>query len=344
MLMTEPATRTVPSASANRLMQNSPFEGRRNRPLVAKEPRIPRLGVEPVRAGNGGEAPSVTPAWAWPQPGAIEGRRAQAACRQLSSGCVHEGESGPGHRLGAGVEGDGPPGGRLCLCRRSAGGDAGLAPLFAAERDELAAVGGRHPRGAVLRVHGLAAGHVPGQAQQCQIPADAHRARPELGPQFVRDVSDMLQLQPDPPIGLLREAYLDPTALAAELPCGGEAVRRVAALDRAARVALELVAAAHPQVTGDRQEPPWDALGVGARVPEVVDGALVGLADGEHAGLARLQRPAADFSSYLADLVLDIDHDSLLLSPSDCARRRWRRPRASSVASASSGGVQNRRN
>src|SRR5262249_44367608 len=154
----------------------------------------------------------------------------------------------------------------------------------------------------------------------------------------------MLELQPDPPVGLRREAYLDPAALTAELPCGGEAVRRVAAFDRAARVALELVAAAYPQVTGDRQEPPWDALGVSARVPDVVQAALVGLADGDHASLAGLQHLAADFSPHLADLVLDIDHDPLLLSPSDCAKRRRRRPRANSVASASSGGAQNRRN
>src|SRR5215813_14619681 len=103
MLMTEPATRTVPSASANRLMQNSPFEGRRNRPLVAKEPRIPRLGWNQYVQETAGRLRVLHPAWAWPQPGAIEGRRAPAACRQLSSGCVHEGESGPGHRLGAGV-------------------------------------------------------------------------------------------------------------------------------------------------------------------------------------------------------------------------------------------------
>ena len=41
---------------------------------------------------------------------------------------VGDGASGLGRRLGAGVEGDGPLGGRLCLGRGGAGGDAGLAP------------------------------------------------------------------------------------------------------------------------------------------------------------------------------------------------------------------------
>src|SRR5690349_3123633 len=153
----------------------------------------------------------------------------------------------------------------------------------------------------------------------------------------------MLQLQPDPSVRLLGQRYLDPALLPAELPGSGEAVRWVAALDRAARVALELVAAAKPQVPGDRQEPPCDALGVRAGVPHVIQAALVGLADGDHPGLARFQHLAADLSAYLADLVLDIDHACSLLSSPGCIRRRWRRPRASSVARASSGGVQNRR-
>src|SRR5215472_12742191 len=153
----------------------------------------------------------------------------------------------------------------------------------------------------------------------------------------------MLKLQPDPPVRLLGQRYLDPALLPAELPGGGEAVRRVAALNRAACVALELVAAAKPQVTGDRQEPPRDALGVGAGVPHVIQAALVGLADGDHPGFASCQRLAADLAAHLADLVLDIDHACSLLSSPGRIRRRWRRPRASSVARASSGGVQNRR-
>jgi len=139
---------------------------------------------------------------------------------------------------------------------------------------------------------------VPRQADQRQIPADAHRAGPELGPPFVGDVGDVVQLEPDPSPGPLGKADLDPAGLTAELPRGGETVWRVATLDRAARVARELVAATQPQVTGDRQEPPWDALGIGAGVPDVVQAALVRLADGDNSGLARLQYLGADLAPY----------------------------------------------
>src|SRR5262249_49584455 len=188
--------------------------------------------MEPLRKGSVEEAFSVT----------------RAGCLPAHS---PRGTSGSGNQLGAGVEGDGPRGGRLCPCRGSAGGDAGLAPLFAAERDELAALlrARPGPRGALLGAHRPAAGHVPGQPDQRQIPADAHRARPELGPPFVGNVGDVLELEPDPPLGLLGQTDLDPADLTAELPCGGETVRRGAALDRAARAALQLVAATQPPAT-----------------------------------------------------------------------------------------------
>src|ERR1700746_3580916 len=105
----------------------------------------------------------------------------------------------------------------------------------------------------------------------------------------------MLQLEPGLPAGLRGEAHLDPADLAGELPGRGEAVRRIAALDGAARVAFQLIAAAQPQVTGDRQEPSWDPFRVGAGVPGVVEGAVIGLADGHDSRFTRLQDSAADF-------------------------------------------------
>src|SRR5262249_62033750 len=122
---------------------------------------------------------------------------------------------------------------------------------LAAEHDELVAVVRPQPRGALLRVHRLTAGQVPGETHQRLVPADTHRAKPELGPQILGDVGDMLQLQPDPPVRPLAEAYLDPAALATELPGGGEAVRRVATPDRAAPGGPELGGAAPLQRTGD---------------------------------------------------------------------------------------------
>src|SRR5882762_8442096 len=161
-----------------------------------------------------------------------------------------------GSARGGGVGGDGPPGHRARLGLVAAAGDVGLAPALAAEPHELLALGGRGPR------HAL-------------------RGRAELRPALVADVRDVLDLQPRPVGRLDGETDLDPAHLAAVLPGGEEALRRVTALDRAARVAFELVAAAELQLTGYRQEPARDAFGAGAGVPDVLDGGGVGLADGD---------------------------------------------------------------
>jgi hypothetical protein len=68
-----------------------------------------------------------------------------------------------------------------------------------------------------------------------------------------------------------RQPQLDPRHFATVLPGRAEAVRRIAQLERAAGVAFELISAALAQIAGDRQEPAWDAFGVGARVPDVLD-------------------------------------------------------------------------
>src|SRR5205823_348405 len=136
-----------------------------------------------------------------------------------------------------------------------------------------------------------------------------------------------------------RQPYLDPADVAAELPGGGEALRRVAALDRAAGVAFQLVLPAGLQLAADRQEPAGDALGVRAGVPQVAGVGVVDLADREDTGLLPLDHPVAERPADGADLVADVDHE-----PSPSVRRRARLPRAISVASASSGGVQYRRN
>src|SRR6185437_13466132 len=200
-----------------------------------------------------------------------------------------------------------------------AAGDVGVAPALAAERHEPLALVGRDPGGTVGRVESGRPGQVLAQAQQDRVPADADRARAELGPHVIADVRDVLDLQPGPDrrpaVFERRQADLDPAHLAAELPGDEEAVRRVAALDRAARVALELVAAAELELARDRQEPPGDALGAGAGVPDVLDGGVVGLADDDGARLARLHGPRADPALDGVDLVDDIDHGATFPSP-----------------------------
>src|SRR6516165_4658227 len=173
---------------------------------------------------------------------------------------IQEAAGSPGLARGAGVGGDGPPGHRARLGLVGAAGDVSFAPALAAERHEALALVGRRPGHTLLRVHGRAAGQVQAQAQDRRVPADADRCGAELGPPLVTDVRDVLDLQPGALGRLGREPDLDPAHLPAVLPGGGEAVRRITALDRAARVALELVAAAELQFPGDRQEPPRDAL------------------------------------------------------------------------------------
>src|SRR5262249_33484482 len=139
-------------------------------------------------------------------------------------------------------------------------------------------------------------------------PADADRGRAELGPSFVADVRDVLDLQPRALGRLGRQPDFDPAHLAAILPGGEEVLRRVAPLDRAARVAFELGAAAGLPLPGGRQEPPGDAFGVGAGIPDVLDGGAVRLADGDGARLARLKHPRAGLAPDGVDLLGHVDH------------------------------------
>ena len=113
------------------------------------------------------------------------------------------------------------------------------------------------------------------------------------------------------PSRLAGQPDLDPAGLPAELPGRGELPGRVAALDGAARVALDLVAAAGPQIARDRQEPPGDPHGVGAGVPDVGDRGGVDLADDHGVGLARVERAGADPPAHRVDLLDDLDHDEL---------------------------------
>ena len=128
------------------------------------------------------------------------------------------------------------------------------------------------------------------------------------------------------------EAHLDPGHLAAVLP-RREKPRRVAALDRAARVALELVAAADPQVARHRQEPARDALGVGAGVPDLVGrGIVVWLVVSARASPASSTRSPTARCTALIWWSTSIMRSLLLRRVA--AARRLRLPRASSVPSA----------
>ena len=194
-------------------------------------------------------------------------------------------------------------------------GDAGLGPALAGEGGEAAALLGHLPGRDGLALGRLgSAGDVRRQGDDRLVPADADGARAELGPELVVDVGDVLEQEPRASAGLGREAQLDPRGRSAVLPCRRQAVGRLAPLDRPGRVALQLVPAARPQVAGDREEPPRQALGVGARVPEVLGRRPVDARDGERAGLAGRERAAADRAVDAADLMGGVDHRRFLSS------------------------------
>src|SRR5207248_9396340 len=106
--------------------------------------------------------------------------------------------------------------------------------------------------------------------------------------------------------------------------------------DLAARVALHLVPAAQPEVAAHRYEPAAEPVGVGERVPDVLDRGVVRPSQVCGPRLARAGVAGADRAVDGLDLARDIHHFSVFF-------RRSRLPRASSVASASRCGVQYRR-
>src|SRR4029078_5706159 len=103
---------------------------------------------------------------------------------------------------------------------------------------------------------------------QPELPADAHRAGPELLP-VVFDMRGVAQLEPRACRVDRAERDLEPGDPAAELPGDRELARRDASLDLAAGVAFQLIATAEAQLARDRQEPARAPLRAGAGLPEV---------------------------------------------------------------------------
>ena len=64
-------------------------------------------------------------------------------------------------------------------------------------------------------------------------------------------MGDVLELEARSALCRRRESKLDPADFTAVLPGRSEAARRIAPFDGATGIALELVATAHPQLTGD---------------------------------------------------------------------------------------------
>src|SRR5262249_58278112 len=91
-----------------------------------------------------------------------------------------------------------------------------------------------------------------------------------------------------------RKIDLAPAHLTAERPGDRQMARRLAARNLAAGIALQLIAAAEPQLARDRQEPARDAFGVGDGVPHVRGRGVVAAARDDHAGRTAVVLALAD--------------------------------------------------
>src|SRR5262249_56374734 len=125
--------------------------------------------------------------------------------------------------------------------RAARGAHAGVARGAAAARQAPPALLGGAPGGRLGRVDARAGREVRGQSAQREPPAHSARGGAELRPALVVDLRDVLQLEAGAALRLRPQPQLDPGDPPTELPGGGEAPGRVAALDRPAGVALELI-------------------------------------------------------------------------------------------------------
>src|SRR5919106_227018 len=159
----------------------------------------------------------------------------------------------PAVRSGGGVGGDTAVGGAPGGLGRRAARDVGRVPALPGLGEEPLALGRPPPLDGlpVVGGHGVRrragdgpGGEVAGQRGERDVVPEPDRAWAELGPAFVVDVRGVLQLEARAAVGLGGEAHLDPADVAVVLPCDVEALRRVALLDGAGRVALDLVAPA----------------------------------------------------------------------------------------------------
>src|SRR5215510_10594344 len=114
---------------------------------------------------------------------------------------------------------------------------------------------------------------MPLKSRDGEVPTDTHRAWTELVPMILDDRG---VLQRHPRLAALhRQLDVDPARAAAEFPRRCKMARRRARRDGPARIALELVPSAQPEVALDRQEPSRDAFLAGQRVPQVIDAGVV---------------------------------------------------------------------
>src|SRR5262249_37681029 len=144
------------------------------------------------------------------------------------------------------------------------------------------------------------------EPHQGHVPADADGTGAELRPAGVVDVGDVLELEMGATLAVVRKIDLDPAHLTAELPGDRQMARRLAARNLAARIALQPIAAAEPQLARDRADPARDAFGVGDGVPHGRGRGVVAAARDDHAGRTAVVLALADRAGDCADDAADV--------------------------------------
>src|SRR5262249_49282686 len=147
---------------------------------------------------------------------------------------------------------------------------------------------------------------MPRKSRDGEVPADPHRAWAELGPMILDD-RRVLQRHPRL-VALGRDLDVDPAGRAAEFPRRCEMTGRRARRDGPARIPLELVPSAQPQVALDRQKPSRDTLLAGQCVPQVIDISVVKPCQRDRARwspvLLKIAHRARDKPQYAGDVDL----------------------------------------
>src|SRR5262245_33923923 len=113
---------------------------------------------------------------------------------------------------------------------------------------------------------------------------------------------DVLQPQSRPAIRQLAKLYIQPTDPTSVLPSNVKRSGWIACGDGAAGIALQLVTSTGPQIAGNGHEPARDPVGIGNRIPDIIDGRIVGTRRHEHTRRTALVITGVEFARNRANI------------------------------------------
>jgi hypothetical protein len=114
-------------------------------------------------------------------------------------------------------------------------------------------------------------------------------------------------------VAVRRDPQRQPADLAAVLPGDREMPRRLALLDHAAGVAMQLISTAEAQLAGDREEPAPDPLGASTGVPEVLGGGGEGTGGDDDLRGRSVAGPRADGAGHGVEMGVEVEGHAYLL-------------------------------